>query len=143
MKRLADLSTDLTVIAAVGLGMMAGGLWHDRAWADQAAFLERQEAIRAGNQIDLDQEVRLYCQPCGDQWAESLTITQIGVYPAGYEEYFELWLNDRAVDLAYTYVQQEERWQNLALILDLEVVEVPRILPEDLEILPALLDSGP
>jgi len=135
---------DRQLISTVGLGIIAGtGIWCGEVQADQAAFLARQEAIRAGNQIDLDQEVRLYCQPCGDQWAESLIVTQIGVYPAGYKDYFELWLNDRSVDLAYTYVRREDEWQNLALILDLEVVQVPRILPESLEILPAALDSEP
>ena len=107
------------------------------AWADQAAFLQRQQAVQAGHQVDLDQEVRLYCRPCGDELAESLIITQIGIHPAGYEDYFELWLNDRSVDLAYTYVPDGERWHNLALLLGLEVVDVPQFLPKDLEVLPA------
>ncbi len=117
-------------------GVGIWGIWSPWVWADQAAFLQRQQAVRAGNQVDLDQEVRLYCRPCGDEWAESLIVTQIGISPAGYEDYFELWLNERSVDLAYTYVLDGERWHNLALLLGLEVVQVPQFLPEDLDILP-------
>lgn len=115
----------------------------DGVWADQAAYLEREAVVEAGNRIDLDQQILFYCQPCDDGEAESVVVTQIGVHYTGFEDYFELRLNDRGVDLAYTYVSDGDRWQNLALLLGLEVVDVPQFLTPDLEIMSSVLEPGP
>lgn len=102
------------------------------AHADQASYLQRQEAFDAGNQIKLGQEVRLFCQPCGDTRSESMMVFAIGVYYTGYEEFFALELNGLPVDLAYTYIPFQGEWYNLALLQGIEVVQVPKILPADL-----------
>ncbi|MCF2971412.1 hypothetical protein L1047_09425 [Synechococcus sp. Nb3U1] len=100
------------------------------AFADQASYISRADAIRAGNRIDLDQEVRFFCQPCGDTQSESLTVDAIAVYYTGLDDYYSLYLNDFPVDLAYTYILHEGKWNNMAMLLELEVTDVPQILPD-------------
>jgi uncharacterized protein YecT (DUF1311 family) len=100
----------------------------DVALADQQAWVARADADRAAALLPVGAEVRLYCAPCDDPAPTSLRVARVEVASTGYQELWELRLNGDPVDLAYTYVDRGQRWENLALLLGLEAQDVPRFL---------------
>ena len=49
------------------------------------------------------------------------------------ESYFEVIVNGDGVDLAYVYVLSGGKWLNAAMLLNIKVEGVSRLLPEDLQ----------
>ncbi len=116
----------MTARAAV-LGLvviLAGGV----ASADQQAYVSRSAAEEAARVARPGSRLRLFCAPCGDATWEEVTVASAVAAPTGYESYWELVVNGNGIDLAYAYVEEGGRWENLAMVLGLEAVDVPRFI---------------
>lgn len=96
--------------------------------ADQQAWVSRAVADRAAALIPVGSTVRSYCAPCGDETWNAVEVAQVEVTHTGSGGYWEVELNGEGVDLAYTYVEHDRQWHNLALLLGLEASDVPRFL---------------
>ena len=95
------------------------------AFADQFAWVEKSVAQRAASMIPVGSFVRSFCAPCGDEEATAIDVYRVGVSPTSVEGLWEVRLNGRGIDLAYTYVETDGGWRNLALMLGLAATDVP------------------
>lgn len=109
------------------------------ALADQYAYVTVQQATAAMKVIGEGHVVQSFCAPCGDKQARAIKARTLEVgriwegksakpYQSGGESYWELSINGEAMDLAYLYVRTNDKWENLAMALGLEVSDVPRFL---------------
>lgn len=100
------------------------------AYADQAAYLSKKTALKAAALIKINDEVRYYCKPCGDMDFRKVYINSNEVVHTGHQEYYEVKLNGKGIDLAYTYIFHDRAWINLAMYLKIKVKDVPEYLPD-------------
>lgn len=99
------------------------------AFADQAAYIEKGEAEAAVNVLTVNSAIRHYCQPCGDKdWTQE-NIASVEAEHTGHGQYWQVLVNGKEIDLAYVYVETDGGWRNVAMMLDIEVSDVPQILP--------------
>lgn len=109
--------------------------------ADQYAYVTLLQATDALEVLATNKEVHEFCAPCGDTRSRRVAVRliEIGrvwdgkgatVYRSDGKSYWEVFVNDESIDLAYVYVRRDGRWQNLALSLGLDASEVPRHLGE-------------
>ncbi len=97
--------------------------------ADQAAWVEKEKADKAAQMIKTGSEIRLFCAPCGDTVWTSRTVKKTEVKNQS-GSFYQVCVNGEELDLAYTYILQDGKWQNLAMLLKLSVADVPEFLPE-------------
>ena len=109
------------------------------AQADQYQYLTLEQATRAMQAIGGDTVVQSFCAPCDETKSQPLTVDSISIgriwegdsavpYASDGRTFWELVVNDQSVDLAYLYLRRDGRWENLALLLGLDAVKVPRYL---------------
>ena len=109
--------------------------------ADQYAYMTLPQATEALAVLAANKEVHEFCAPCGDTRSKRVVVRllEIGrvwdgkgatVYRSDGRSYWEVFVNDQSIDLAYVYVSEHGRWQNLALSLGLDASKVPRHLDE-------------
>ena len=102
--------------------------------ADQVQWITKNEAITASKYVSIGDTVYSYCAPCGDANALMMEVFSISVkkvdddYFENHENYHELRINDNPVDLAYVYVLQGTKYENLAMLINITVQRVPRYL---------------
>lgn len=87
------------------------------AYADQCAYTSKQQAIAAVTRLDEGQTIYELCEPCGDTVPRTLKIKSVSAGTVGYEFLWGVKVNDRNIDLAYTYVNDsnnKNRKVNLA-----------------------------
>lgn len=84
------------------------------AYADQAAYISKQDAEYAANVIRNYPMVMFYCEPCGDTHWQMESINSVYARYTEFENYWEVVINDKGVDLAYTYVLDKNIWVNIA-----------------------------
>ncbi len=96
--------------------------------ADQQAYISENDALRAAEMLNPGAVLRAYCEPCGDDAAEDIKIKSVEAVATGYQTYWEVLVNGSGIDLAYTYVDFDGRWQNMAIVFGLEVSDVPQFL---------------
>ena len=98
------------------------------AWADQAAWVTKQQAERAQEILSGRKEIRNFCEPCGDTAFTSETVKN----PAVIKQDGESWSasnNGNELDLAYVYVEVRGVWVNLAKLVGAQVEDVSAVLP--------------
>ncbi len=108
------------------------------AFADQAAWVTKQQANQAHAIIYDLKEIRNFCEPCGDAAFTSEAVKN----PEVKQQDGEYWsvLNDgNGLDLAYVYVEVRGVWVNLAKLVGAQVEGVSGVLPA--EPLPRLNDD--
>lgn len=125
-----------TVRVAIVLLLLAAG----PAAADQYSYVSVQQAAQAMQAIAEQDVVHAFCAPCGDARSRPLRVRQVDIgrvwdgsgaqpYRAGDgQTFWQVYVNDAPVDLAYVYVHADGRWENLALRLGLPASDVPRTL---------------
>jgi hypothetical protein len=118
------------------------------AFADQQALVEKRDAERALALVKETKAVRFYCARCGEltsilERVESAEIRYVGTVKGFNDpvsgspiQFWKLYINGNPVDLAYTYILQDRKWQNLAIRLSLPVEDVEEFLSES-ELVPA------
>lgn len=104
-------------------------------YADQAAWITKEQAERGAALIKSSGLVRHSCAPCGDNFFKGEKVFNIiAVKAAGSnpdDRYYEVQLNGKGIDLAYVYIFSGGKWVNAAMALNIPVEAVPRFLPDD------------
>ena len=110
------------------------------ARADQYAYVTVQQAAQAMQVLVGNPVVHGFCAPCGDEASQPARVERVEIgriwegrsaepYQASDgTTYWQVYLNDAPVDLAYLYVASGDGWENLALQLGLPASDVPRRL---------------
>ena len=77
------------------------------AFADQCAYLTKEQALAFASQVSVGQSVYHLCEPCGgsteDGSVQVSKVESIGVAQVGSSSNYEVVINGKAVDLAYIY----------------------------------------
>ncbi|MGD9590762.1 MAG: hypothetical protein AB7Q37_17780 [Pyrinomonadaceae bacterium] len=102
------------------------------AYADQAAWVSRAEAARALEELAGAEWIRHYCAPCGDKAVRSEAVQSIGLFKVEGENYWEIRVNGKGVDLAYVYFEKKGKWRNAAMAAKIKVQDVPKELSDSL-----------
>ena len=88
--------------------MLAGSF----AQADQCSYVSKEYAQKAMNllndSLDSDTKIVSWCEPCGQarpaKGTEGDAIKTVAVAHTGYQDYYEIQINGKSVDMAYTYI---------------------------------------
>lgn len=110
------------------------------ALADQYAYMSLRQAVDAMKALTEGSVVHTFCAPCNDKVSSPMRIRLLeigrvweGTSAVPYRSsdgisYWELSVNDKPIDLAYVYIRSGTQWENLAMVLGLATVDVPRYL---------------
>lgn len=103
--------------------------------ADQAAWISKVKADAAVKILSKAGTVRHYCEPCGDEGYRTEKVLKVRSGWVDYNDadYYEVLINETPVDIAYVYVRQKGQWTNLAMILEIGVSGVSRVMPADVK----------
>ena len=113
--------------------MLAALLSATPVLADQAAWITRDEAARALKILAEFGSIKHFCAPCGDTKVTTETIRSIGMYRIRNEDYWEIKVNGKGVDLAYVYFpKKRDKWMNAAIAAKIDVSDVPNELSRSL-----------
>ncbi len=98
-------------------------------FADQAAWIGKSDAGKANQTINPGSVLRKFCAPCGDSTWTAMTVKKVEVKNKGGNNY-QVEVNGQGIDLAYVYIEKNNKWVNLAIHLGLTVSDVPEFLPD-------------
>jgi uncharacterized protein YecT (DUF1311 family) len=113
------------------------------AQADQAAYISRADAERAVELLKDIGELKSFCAPCDDESVETIVVKRIASGAVGYENFWEVRVNDEGVDLAYIYFPVDGKWRNAAMALKIPVEDVPEFIQAPTPVNLAKPQSGP
>jgi len=102
--------------------------------ADQAAYIDKKSADKANNLLSNHNVVREFCAPCGDNRSKLVDVKTLETKHTNYKNFYQVFLNDDGVDLAYLYFKSPEGWKNVAIAIDFPVQSVPEFLDLNLEL---------
>ena len=74
------------------------------ASADQCAFVTPEQSHDAVALIEVGSTIVDFCQPCGDA-PRSVKVTSVTEAETGFEGTWEVSVNGRGIDLAYTFIE--------------------------------------
>lgn len=89
------------------------------AFADQCAYITKQQAIAAVSRLEKGQIIYKLCEPCGEKVPQAVKINSVSAGTVGYENYWGVEVNEQNIDLAYTYINtsnNKDRKVNLATL---------------------------
>jgi hypothetical protein len=76
-----------------------------QVFADQCAYITKEQAKRALRIAVEAEKVELFCEPCGETVPTLVpVVSSIGIRDVNYKGFWELQVNGKGVDLAYTFV---------------------------------------
>jgi hypothetical protein len=101
--------------------------------ADQASYVKKEQAEKAVNILRDAKQLRSFCPPCGDKRWIPKEVARVEMKDAGYENFYEVFVNDEPIDLAYIYVPAAGKWQNLAMAVGATVDSVPAALDDSVK----------
>lgn len=105
----------------------------EHAYADQAAWVSKAEAQRALKILSEYDSVIHYCAPCQGGEITKESIQTIGLAQVKGENYWEVLINGKGVDLAYIYFpKKKDKWHNAAMTAKIDVSDVPKTLSKEL-----------
>ena len=93
-------------------------------FADQCAYVTKQQAKKAVIALLNAKEIHELCEPCGETTAKKVTLKSISMAPTGYEGTYEVSVNGKGIDAAYTFVNRS----NLAFAVGCPATDVSRTL---------------
>lgn len=111
------------------------------ASADQFAYNKLPDVVKGLGIVTQVDEVKHFCAPCGNDVPRTESRKDAAIdlvwdsqkrstpYKDGSNQYWELFINGQAVDMAYVYVPQNGKWRNLAIAVGLEPHGVPEFIP--------------
>lgn len=112
--------------------LMLGLMLSFAVFADQAAWITKDEAERTAEFLKDKTQIKHFCAPCDDKSVRPEYIATVEAVPTGSEDYWEVKINGEGIDLAYVYFQTKSgKWKNLAKEMDVEVDSVPKFLDEN------------
>jgi hypothetical protein len=75
------------------------------AFADQCAYITKDQAAKAVTTLLSAQSIKTLCEPCGESKAVAVKdVKEITVRTTSVENLVEITLDGKGIDLAYTYV---------------------------------------
>ncbi len=102
------------------------------ALADQALWVTKAQSESAVKLLKDNKLVKHFCAPCKDTEVISEDIESIKSAKIENEDYWYVLINEKEVDLAYLYFQNDEKkWKNVAIELKIEVTDVPEFLDDN------------
>ena len=96
--------------------------------ADQAAYISKDEAMAAHALLQKSTTIKSFCAPCGDHNSVLIPVKTIDVTYTNYQNYWEVQINGKGIDLAYTYFLSNNKWRNVAIAMGLPVSGVPEFI---------------
>lgn len=110
------------ILGSIALGLCSA-LFSAAAHADQCAYISQQQAAKALDHIKPGSTVINFCEPCGDKNFFTHTeqkVTELKAAPAGYQDFWEISVNGKGIDLAYTFVKmpKDGSFLNLSKLAD-------------------------
>ncbi len=103
------------------------------AFADQAAYIRKNDTLHTIALLKHEKQIRHFCKPCGDKTYRVEDIKTVESSFTNYENFWEVKINGKGVDLAYLYyIDYTGKWRNVADRLKLKVSDVPKYLPDDM-----------
>lgn len=97
-------------------------------YADQAAWISRVEAARAMKALAEATAIKHHCAPCNEQTIEDEAVQSIGIFRVEGQNFWEIRVNGKGIDLAYVYFQKKGKWVNAAMQAKIKVSDVPKAL---------------
>jgi hypothetical protein len=94
------------------------------AQADQCSLITQEQALRAESLLLNSRRIQNLCELCGETSPSLITFETLIARPAGLENYWEVLLDEKNIDLAYTYVDGK----NLAMLVDCPVSGVRKTI---------------
>ena len=74
------------------------------AMADQCQLVSKSMAKKALLMAVETTSLKSFCELCGDEKAKTINVKEIAIADANYGNFWELKINGKTQDLAYTYV---------------------------------------
>jgi hypothetical protein len=102
------------------------------AYADQCAYVTKPQAIAAFNNLNVGQTIYSFCELCGDRSPQPAVIRSLSIANTPSANYWEVLVNGRGIDLAYTYIDYQNEAQqkiNLALVANCPAQSFTPLLP--------------
>ena len=99
--------------------------------ADQCEYITKEQSLAAIARLKVGQTIYQFCEPCGDKLPTPISIKQLSAGTTGYEDYWEVKVNDSNIDLAYTFINAGIANQrvNLAAVVGCPASNVSVVLP--------------
>ncbi len=72
--------------------------------------------------------IKHHCAPCDDQTIRDESVDDIGIFRVEGQNYWEIRVNGKGVDLAYVFFQKKGKWVNAAMQAKIDVSDVPKRL---------------
>lgn len=115
------------VVLGIGFTLALGSA----AFADQCAYITKQQAIAAVSRLEKGQTIYKLCEPCGEKVPQAVNINSVSAGTVGYENYWGVKVNKQNIDLAYTYINtsnNKDRKVNLATLARCPAQNVSRFI---------------
>ncbi len=92
------------------------------ALADQCAYVKKAQAESFAKSVSVGETLYELCELCGQSTEtgtpKALNVTSIGYTPVAGTDYFEVQVNGRGIDLAYTYKKTAELERNNIVLVN-------------------------
>lgn len=101
------------------------------AFADQCSYISNTMAKRGALLLSPGAEIAEVCEPCGDApYVTSTTkVKSVEVIDTGYENYKQVVVNGKGLDLAYTFVKvAPSKFLNVAKVIGCKAQDVSSII---------------
>ena len=88
------------------------------ALADQCSYISKRQAIIAISRLNLNDTIYYLCEPCGEKAAKKTLIYSLGAGTIDYENFWQVYVNKKSIDLAYVFVDSklDDQLVNLAVV---------------------------
>jgi len=100
-------------------------------FADQAAYIEKAQALKVKDILKTKGFVRFLCELCGETKSQLVSITNATAADVDFQNQWEVSINGAPIDLAYTYINVDGKWVNLALHVNEKVDSVSAVLDKN------------
>lgn len=95
--------------------------------ADQHQYISKSNAAKCTSLLNNYSDIALLCEPCGEQLCQKIHYDS--THSSDVENnYQEIEVDDKPIDLAYAYVFRKGRWENIAFTLGLQTEGVSSTL---------------
>lgn len=73
--------------------------------ADQCAYITKKQAQKAVKRLIKAESIETLCEPCGETISQRVEIESVTFANTGYQNYYEVSVNGKGIDLAYTFLK--------------------------------------
>ena len=99
----------------ITLSVLIGLFLAQNVKADVCAFVSKKTALKAVNIIEKQHEIIHYCELCNNAKMVSENVNKVN-YNKVDDKNFEVLLNGKNIDLAYSYIKKPNHYENLAFL---------------------------